>query len=535
MFKSNFIILSALAVSTASASSLEKKHSSPNILMVVCEDISPYLGCYGDRVAHTPNLDRFALQGIKHDNMFTSVGVSAPSRYSLITGRYSSEDGANFMRVNFFDKDVNVIPPAGVKCYTEYLRQAGYYCTNNAKTDYQFATPLSAWDEQGNKAHWKNAAEGQPFFSIVNLNVTHESYIWKNTEKPLLVSPDSIVVPPYFPDNAIVRHDMAVMYSNIQKMDAQFQALLNELEKSGKADNTIVIFYSDNGGPLPRGKREILDSGTRVPFMIRFPDSNNASLVDSNLNMFVDIPATVLSLAGIKPPSYMHGQAMYGKYKTKSPRKFVFGATDRFDEQVEKRASIRDNRYLYVKNYMPEKSNYKPNEFRLQMPMMQNMVQLYEDKSLDEVQSQWFMSPAFEEELYDCQNDPHQINNLAYNKKYNNLLEKMRKSFDKEWIQKYNPFWVKSEEQDFINKAWIEGKQPKTELPIYKIEDNRLILMNDLKNISISYQINGQGDKKGHWFLYKEGGVLLNSNDTITIIANRIGYLPSDLVTIKNI
>lgn len=184
---------------------------------------------------------------------------------------------------------------------------------------------------------------------------------------------------------------------------------------------------------------------------------------------------------------------------------------------------------------MPEKSNYKPNEFRLQMPMMQNMVQLYEDKSLDEVQSQWFMSPAFEEELYDCQNDPHQINNLAYNKKYNNLLEKMRKSFDKEWIQKYNPFWVKSEEQDFINKAWIEGKQPKTELPIYKIEDNRLILMNDLKNISISYQINGQGDKKGHWFLYKEGGVLLNSNDTITIIANRIGYLPSDLVTIKNI
>ena len=208
---------------------MEPVKERPNILVIVCEDISPYLGCYGDKVAVTPNLDSFAAQAILHTDMYTCVGVSSPSRYSLITGRYASADGANYMRSNYFNKEFGVVPPAGVKCYTEFLRQQGYYCTNNAKTDYQFTSPVSAWDEQGGKAHWKKAPADRPFFSIFNLNVTHESFIWKNTDLPLVVSPEDIVLPPYYPDTKIVRHDHAVLYSNIKKMDEQFRRLLDEL------------------------------------------------------------------------------------------------------------------------------------------------------------------------------------------------------------------------------------------------------------------------------------------------------------------
>ena len=197
----------------------------PNILMIVCEDISPYLGCYGDKVAVTPNLDAFAGQSVLHTDMYTCVGVSSPSRYSLITGRYASADGANYMRSNYFNKEFGVVPPDGVKCYTEFLRQQGYYCTNNAKTDYQFSSPVSAWDEQGRKAHWKNAPSDRPFFSIFNLNITHESFIWKNTALPLAVSPNDIVLPPYYPDTKVVRHDHAVLYTNIRKMDEQFRQM----------------------------------------------------------------------------------------------------------------------------------------------------------------------------------------------------------------------------------------------------------------------------------------------------------------------
>ena len=148
-------------------------------------------------------------------------------------------------------------------------------------------------------------------------------------------------------------------------MDEQFRRLLEELEASERAKNTIVLFYSDNGGPLPRAKREIMDSGTHVPFMIRFPDRRGAGTQNTSLNMFVDIPPTILSLAGIVPPSYMHGQAMYGLYKATEKRKYVFGATDRFDEQIEKRASIRSERYLYIRNYMSQQSVYRPVKFRL--------------------------------------------------------------------------------------------------------------------------------------------------------------------------
>ena len=507
--------------------SIVENQETPNILMIVCEDISPYLGCYGDKVAVTPYLDQFAGQSVLHTDMYTCVGVSAPSRYSLITGRYASADGANYMRANYFNKDFGVIPPAGVKCYTEFLRGKGYYCTNNSKTDYQFVAPVSAWDEQGEKAHWKNAPTDRPFFSIFNLNVTHESFIWKNTNQPLAVSPDNILLPPYYPDTETVRHDHAVLYSNIKKMDRQFQRLLQELEMdSERAKNTIVIFYSDNGGPLPRGKREIMDSGTRVPFMIRFPDGQKAGTQNASLNMFVDIPPTVLSLAGIKPPVYMHGRAMYGNYKPASERKYVFGATDRFDEQIEKRASIRSDRFLYIRNYMPQQSLYRPVEFRLDMPMMKEMLKLYKEGKLDSVQSRWFETPALTEELYDCVSDPYQVHNLLGDKKYEGVLNQMRVAYQKEWIKPFNSDWEVKPETFFVEKMWPKGVKPTCEQPRLRVKNAKIYIDNNLDIYSAIYRIKG---KEGKWNLYSEP-IALEKGECIIVKLERIGYKDSDQV-----
>ena len=517
-----------LALATLSpAAVLAAENEKPNILVIVCEDISNYLHCYDDPVAVSPNIDNLADRGIRHTNMFTCIGVSAPSRYSLITGRYSTEDGANFMRVTTFDPSYEVIPPTGVKCYTEYMREAGYYCTNNSKTDYQFTSPLAAWDENGNRAHWKNAPDDQPFFAIFNLMTTHESQLWGSINKPLEVDPQKVPIPPYYPDVPEIRHGMAVMYSNITRMDREVRDFLDELEGSSRKDNTIVIFYSDNGGPIPRGKREIMDSGTQVPFIIAFPDGANAGTVNNELNMFIDIPATILSLANIEIPSYMHGQAMYGKQKAK-PREYVFGATDRFDEQVEKRASIRDDRFLYIRNYMPRQSVYRPNEYRRQIPMMRKMEEMRDQGLLDPIQMLWFTSPAPAEALYDCKEDPHQIHNLATDPQYAAKLEQMREAYQKEWIDKYNENWVSHGETFFIGRARPGGKQPVTPNPEAEItSDGYFIIKNPSEAVTVSYAI-GEGKMN----IYTKP-VKLSKGNEVTCIAGRIGYKNSDRKILK--
>ena len=524
MMNTNTLLTLATLCPVATLAATSEK---PNILVIVCEDISPYLHCYGDPVAISPNIDRLAEKGIRHTHMFTCIGVSSPSRYSLITGRYSSVDGANYMRVSKFDSSFEVVSPVGVKCYTEYMREAGYYCTNNSKTDYQFTPPIAAWDENGNRAHWKNAPDDQPFFAIFNINTSHEGQLWARINNPLEVDPQKVPLPPYYPDDPVIRHGMAIMYTNIAQMDREVQEFLDELAKSPRKDNTIVIFYSDNGGPIPRGKREIMDSGTRVPFIIAYPDGQQAGTVNNELNMFVDIPATILSLAGIQIPHYFHGQAMYGAQKG-APRKYVFGATDRFDEQVEKRASIRDDRFLYIYNYMPRQSVYRPNEYRLAMPMMQRLVEMRDQKLLNPVQMLWFNSPTPVEALYDCQEDPHNINNLADEPRYASKLAQMRDAFKTEWIYKYNYDWATKGEAFFIGRARPGGDQPVTTNPEAEItSDGYFVIKNPSEAVTVSYAI-GEGQMR----IYTKP-IKLNKGDEITYVAGRIGYINSERRTLK--
>lgn len=524
-----FGLLTSMTVANA------KEKVLPNILCVVCEDISPMLGCYGDKVAVTPHLDNLAKEAIRY-NMYSSVGVSAPSRYSLITGRYPSADGANYMRVQGVSEQkprgidpYAVIPPAEVKCYTEYLRQAGYFCTNNSKTDYQFAAPLTAWDECGNKAHWKHRPEGKPFFSIFNLGVTHEGQTWIRSNKKLVVNPADIIVPPYYPDTEIVRHDMAVVYSNIATMDTQVQKLIDEVIESGELDNTIIIWYSDNGGPLPRHKREIYESGMLVPFMVRFPDKYRAGEFADELVAFVDIPATILSIAGIETPSYMHGQPFLGKYKKTGERKYVYGARDRMDECIDKQGCIRDKQYRYLRNYYPDQSGYMNVGYRLDLPMMRQMLEMYAKGELDEIQSRWFESKRPKEEFYDVENDPYEIHNLIDDSRYAEKIKELRGEYDK-WIKKYNKDWF-IDEIDNVHKMRPNGIQPQVDMPQI-VQTKKGVVVKSLteKNTSFAYQINGKGYNPNHWFIYN-GPIEAKKGDKISVVAVRVGYKNSNVTT----
>lgn len=519
------------------ANSAKNKGKQYNILCLVAEDISPYLGCYGDKYAQTPNLDNFATESIRFTRMYTTIGVSAPSRASLITGLYPTSFGANYMRTSNTKplteglvQPYEAVPDAGVKCYTEFLRAQGYYCTNNAKMDYQFTSPLTAWDDNGKSAHWKNRPEGMPFFAIFNMEVSHESQVWKRADEPLIINPDKITPPPYHPNNEITRRDWAIVYSNIYEMDKQVQRFIDEVKDAGLLDETIIIWYSDNGGPMPRQKRELYESGALVPCMVRFPDGKYAGIVNDRLLMFADIPATILSLANIAPPKYMHGIPFLGKFEGKK-RDYVYGARDRLDEIVERQTSVRDKKYRYVRNFLPEKSGYMEILSRLNMPTMQNMVALFNEGKLDKEASRWFEKPRRSEEFYVVDNDPHEMTNLIDDPRYMSDIQRLRNEMNK-WNKRYNPYLELTEAQ-LREKLWPGGNQPIVGNPEFLIDKkNNIIVKSKTPGVSFAYQINGNGLNEKHWFLYTQP-VKLGINDILTVKAYRIGYKPSETVTFK--
>lgn len=506
-----------------------------NILCITCEDISQYTGCFGDPVAKTPYLDDFAKDAIRYTRMFTTIGVSAPSRSALITGMYPSSIGANNMRCYVLPNErqgkttpiYEVVPPTGVKCFTEYLRAAGYYCTNSVKNDYQFAPPLTAWDENAQGAHWKNRPHGMPFYAVFNIEVSHESRLWLRANEPLTTRPEEVIVPPWFPDNPVVRRDMAIMYSNITEMDRLFGEKIKELKEAGLYDSTIIIWYSDNGGPLPNQKRSVYERGTLVPFMIRFPDGYRKGETDSRLCMFPDIPATILSIADIQPPAYMQGKAFLGKYLSRE-RKYIYGARDRMDEQIDKQGAIRDERFRYVINYLPEKPGYMPVKYRLQIPMMQNMLDLYEKDSLNEYQKQWFISPRPKEEFFDLENDPYELHNEINNPAFVHDIKRLKKEYSR-WLKTYNRQWTQSEQEN-IRNFMPEGKQRQVKSPIIHIKNHLLTIECNTPGSSIAYQLNGKayGDSE-KWYLYTKP-VRINEPCTVNAIAVRAGFINSTTV-----
>ena len=405
----------------------------PNILWFTCEDMSANLGCYGDTYARTPNLDKFAKESVRYTRVFATAPVCSPARSCLITGVPASITGTANLRSEF-------ALPEGLRGFPSLLRQEGYYCSNNEKTDYncrQAAKLIEeCWDDSSKTAHWRGRKPGQPFFHIFNDMQTHQSYScvwpWERYEKLIRdqLSPDEISDPakapvlPYYPDTPTVRRTVARYYDCITAMDKKFGATLKQIEEDGLAEETIVFFYSDHGAGMPRHKRLLFDSGMHVPLMIRFPKKYRhlapvapGRTVDRLVN-FADLTPTVLNLAGAQIPESMYGRAFLGE-NSGAARICTIGARDRIDEQFDTARSIRDSRWLYIRNYMPHRSYNAPSVYPDRSEIHREITRLAEDGKLTMPAQRQFTSPTRPaEELYDTREDPMQLINLADDPKH---------------------------------------------------------------------------------------------------------------------
>ncbi|MFA6562424.1 MAG: sulfatase-like hydrolase/transferase [Verrucomicrobiia bacterium] len=397
----------------------------PNILWLTAEDICPNLGCYGDKYAVTPNLDRFATQAVRYTQAFGITGVCAPNRSCLITGVFPTRLGSHGMRST-------TTLPAAVKCFSEYLREAGYYCSNNAKTDYNFAVPKNAWDECSRKGHWRNRKPGQPFFAVFNHEVCHESQIrvpeakyQQNTARLTPAQrhdPAKAPVPPFHPDTPEVRRDWARYYDNITAMDYQVADKLKELEDAGLAEDTIVFFFGDNGTGLPGMKKWIWEGGIHVPLMVRFPKKwrhlapapYGLCSVTDQLVSFVDFAPTVLSLCGVKLLPHLQGTAFLGEQAGK-PREFIHAIRDRMAERFDIVRVVRDRRFQYHRNFMPHLTWSQFVSYTEEMPTMKAWRQLATEGKLTGPSARYFSPTKPVEELYDNETDPHHVENLYGN------------------------------------------------------------------------------------------------------------------------
>ena len=411
----------------------EKTKDRPNILWIVSEDNSAYFtGCYGNSFATTPNIDKLASEGFLYTHAYCPSAVCAPSRNAILTGVYASSNGNENMRSEYAKSAV-------VKTYPEYLREAGYYCTNNEKTDYNTNSvdPATIWDESSRTAHYKNRPEGKPFFAVFNSMISHESCIFTRSVPydSLRHDPDKVPLPPYHPNTKEVRHDWAQYYDCIEDMDTWVGSLLKELDDSGLADNTIVFYYGDNGGVLPRSKRYLYETGTQVPLVIRipgkykslFPSSQPGDKIDRLVN-FPDLLPTLLSIAGVKVPDYIQGKAFLGDQKTKDTE-YAFFQRQRMDERFDHVRAVRDQKYRYIRNYMPFRINMQHLAYLFNEPSAQSWEEEFRAGRTNEIQSRAFKERPVEE-LYDTENDPWEITNLANDPKYADVLKRMRGALD---------------------------------------------------------------------------------------------------------
>jgi len=419
----------------AGLASAESKPRPLNILWITCEDMSPHLGCYGDTFATTPNLDKLAAEGARYTHAYSVAGVCAPSRSCLITGMYPTTLGTCHMRCNH-------TPPESVRCFPTYLRREGYYCTNNAKTDYQFDVPGDAWDECSTKAHWRNRKNPeQPFFAVFNCLYTHESWIGNLDQLPKdyisripggLHDPARAALPPYYPDTELIRKHWAHMYDLASAMDARAGELLRQLEEDGLADNTVVFFFSDHGDGIPRAKRWMYDSGLHVPLIVRWPGHIEPGRVTERLVSFLDFAPTVLSIAGAAIPEHMQGKAFLGS-KEAAQREYVFAARDRMDERYDIIRAARDARYKYIRNYEPNRPSAQYVSYCESWPIMQELRRVNDAGGLDAKQKLFFRDRKPLEELYDTESDPDELNNLADSAQYGKELQRLRRELD-DWL-----------------------------------------------------------------------------------------------------
>lgn len=468
-------ILAAVCLVLLVSPAVTQAQDRPNILWITVEDMSPQLGCYGDMYAHTPHLDRFAEESILYTNAIATAPVCAPARSTIITGMYQTAIGTHHMR-----NDAQL--PDEVQPFTTSLRDAGYYCTNNHKEDYQFDPPNDTWDESSRQAHYKNRPDqDQPFFAIFNLHTTHESRVARDDiyeevtqdlPDSLMVEPGEVPLPPYYPDTELVRRDWARYYNVIAAMDQEVQELLDELEAAGLTEETIVFYYSDHGMGIPRGKRWLYETGLHIPLMARIPEkyrslaTAKAGEKNNELVSFIDLAPTALKLAGVEVPKHMQGRAFLGT-DLSPERDYAYAARDRMDERYDMIRAVRGERYKYIRYYEPFKPYYQYMNTPEKGVIMQEIRRMEEASALPPFAAQYMIDSKPQEELFDLQVDPYELFNLAESPAHQEILQEMRAA---------HVAWAdKTKDIGLIPEPIINALQREHDQPIYTLARNGVL------------------------------------------------------------
>ena len=523
--------------------------AQPNILLLIAEDMSSRVHSFGDPVASTPNIDALANEGVRFPNTFTTSGVCAPSRAALITGMHQVSIGAQHMRTQstHWPLQYTAVPPEYVKAFPELLRAAGYYTFTDFKLDYQFSGPFagsgpfSIWDAEGHDTHWRNRGADQPFFGMINFLITHESMIFDSDALPAelsslkkrvlgdgkvisAVSATDVEVPPYLPDTPVVREDLSRHYNNIATMDQQVGKILKQLDADGLLESTIVIWTSDHGDGLPRSKREVYDSGIKVPMVIRWPDALRPAgfrpgQKDMRLISFVDLAPTILEFAGVVAPDFLHGRAIGTEQ-----RQYVFASRDRVDSVPDRQRAVRDERFKYIRTYFADRPGVMDLEFRNGQNTMKELWRLYGSGKLDDMQQLWF-EPRGPEALYDTATDPFELHNLASDPEFESHLKRLRGALAawQEGIVDYGDL----DEGEMVAAFWPDGKQPVTKDPAISVSDGIMSIRAE-NNASIEYCVD-----EGDWQIYSRP-LAVSTDTTVRARAVRYGWRPSAVTEFVN-
>ena len=487
---------------------------SPNFLWLVCEDQSLFFSMYGDSSAKTPNIDQLAKDGIVYNNCYTPSPVCAPSRSSLITGMYPTTIGTQHMRAYKKSKKSGSLnshnslpyysakPKKPIRFFTEYLRANGYYCSNNSKEDYNMTTSPLAWDKSSQKAHWRNRNKNQPFFSVFNFNITHESNIWKNKNNYSKKDLKKILKTDFFPDNNEIKSDLLTNYKNIEKLDQEIGLIINQLKEDKLCDNTIIFFFSDHGGPFPRYKRSIYETGIRVPMIAKWIN-DTIKRNQNQLISFIDFAPTILDAANIKEEFPFEGVSFFKKEK----REYVYAATDRFDEYTDKRRCVRSGNFKLIYNADTTTSIHKPLRYRKQMKMMQILDSLNQKNELNIYFSNWFSNEKERFELYEVSSDYYERNNLIKNPKYEQIYNTLRKNLFT---------WMKN--SDFGNMSEIDMLEhmfnasisiPKLNTPNLIESDAGYLIESNNLNTSVGWR----NKNETIWNVYQKNEIIQPNSD----------------------
>ncbi|MDP6523331.1 MAG: sulfatase [Kiritimatiellia bacterium] len=425
------IIILLLSIRSLTA----EEESRPNILWIIAEDMSPDLGCYGNKVVTTPNIDQLAAGGMKFNSVFTTAPACSPCRTALATGVYQTTLGAHHMR---YSDELKPALPKPIKVLPELMRENGYFTgnikeicgTGTAKDDWQFKVSGRSW----NTHSWGDLVKHQPFYAQINSKQSHRGF-----SSPGSISKEEIEIPPYYPDHPVARNDWAGYFASVNKFDQQVGAILKRLETDQLDKNTIVFVFSDHGRPMIRGKNWLYDSGTRIPLIIYYPqdvekpDGYQAGKEHSELLSAIDLVAETVLMAGGTIPAWMQGRSFLRK--DSRPRHYIHTAADRIGNIDSCSRAVRSDKFKYIRNFKtPGSINECTTAYRRAKHPIYHLLSIMGDKNmLTPVQAQ-LLKPLAAEELYDLQNDPYETVNLIGNEGFDAVHKELKEQMTG-WIE----------------------------------------------------------------------------------------------------